>query len=209
MSAGETRKRVIIATSNRGKIAEMREALSLPGWEFLDARELGFEPLEVEETGTTFEENAVQKARAYAERYRLPALADDSGLEVDALGGAPGVRSARYAGEGATDEANNGKLLLALSHVPEGERSARFRCVLALVWPQGRTITVSGTCEGSIGFVPRGTNGFGYDPLFLPDATPGRTMAELTLEQKHAISHRGAALCALRRILEGATDDRV
>ncbi len=105
MSAGETRKRVIIATSNRGKIAEMREALSLPGWEFLDARELGFEPLEVEETGTTFEENAVQKARAYAERYRLPALADDSGLEVDALGGAPGVRSARYAGEGATDEA--------------------------------------------------------------------------------------------------------
>lgn len=200
MSAGEKR-RVIVASTNHGKLAEIRSALDFDDLEFVTAADLDREPLEVEETGETFAENALLKARAYAEAFGLAALADDSGLEVDALDGAPGVRSARYSGEGATDARNNEKLLAALDGVHGVHRSARFRSAIALVEPDGTAVTADGACEGAIGFERRGDGGFGYDPLFLPAATPGRTMAELSLAEKNAISHRGAALRALRHAL--------
>lgn len=196
-------KRVVVATKNLGKLAEIRTALAFPGWRFVAQDELGAFP-EVPETGDTFAENALIKAVAGRDRFALAALADDSGLEVDALGGEPGVRSARYAGEPSSDSANNAKLLEALADVPEGERTARFRSVVVFVDEDGSVVQAEGVCEGSIGFEPRGEGGFGYDPLFLPDATPGRTMAELTLEEKNAISHRGGALRALHDELAGA-----
>jgi XTP/dITP diphosphohydrolase len=157
----------------------------------------------VEETGDTFEENARIKAHAYRDAFGLAALADDSGLEVDALDGRPGVYSSRYAGPGATDADNNALLLRELASVPAGERTARFRSVIVLVDEDGAETVAVGACEGHIGFEPRGTGGFGYDPLFWPDAAPGRAMAELTLAEKNAISHRGAALRALRAALGG------
>ncbi len=202
MSAGESR-RVIVASTNHGKLAEIRSALDFGGWEFVTATDLGLDPLEVEETGDTFLDNALLKARAYADAFGLPALADDSGLEVDALGGEPGVLSARYSGEGATDDKNNTKLLKELEIVPEEARTARFRSVVVLAEPDGTFTSAVGACEGRIGYERRGTGGFGYDPLFLPVATPGRTMAELVLAEKNAISHRGSALRALRRALKG------
>lgn len=198
MTASDTR-RVVVATANPGKLEEIRSALPFEGWEFLTARDLGLEPLDVEETGDTFLANARLKARAYHEAFGLPALADDSGLEVDALGGAPGVYSSRYAGECCGgDSANNARLMIELGEVPAGKRTARFRCVMVFVDESGDETVAEGACEGALGFELRGDGGFGYDPLFLPDATPGRTMAELTLEEKNAISHRGAALRALR-----------
>ena len=197
MSAAEPR-RVIVATGNRGKLAEIRSALDFEGWEFVTAADLGSQPLEVDETGDTFEANARLKAYAYHEAFGLPALADDSGLEVDALQGAPGVYSSRYAGPDATDADNNRRLLAALADVAPGQRVARFRSVVVLVAEDGSETIASGACEGAIGFEPRGAGGFGYDPLFLPAATPGRTMAQLELAEKNAISHRGAALRALR-----------
>jgi XTP/dITP diphosphohydrolase len=200
MSAG-SRQRVIVASTNHGKLAEIRAALDFESFEFVTAADLGLEPLEVEETGDTFAENALLKAHAYVDAFGLAALADDSGLEVDALLGAPGVISARYSGEGATDERNNEKMLGALSDVPERDRTARFRSVIALVYPNGTSLMADGSCEGSIGLAPRGSGGFGYDPLFLPEATPGRTMAELEMAEKNAISHRGSALRALRHKL--------
>lgn len=195
--------RVIVATGNRGKLEEIRSALDLPGWEFVTASDLGSSTLDIEETGDTFEENARLKAQAYKKAFGLPALADDSGLEVDALGGEPGVRSSRYAGPDATDAENNVKLMAALEGVPEGQRGARFRTVIVYVDAGGAEIVVDGTCEGSIGFEPHGSGGFGYDPLFLPSEAPGRTMADLTMAEKNAISHRGAALRALRDALAG------
>ena len=193
-------KTVVVATGNRGKLTEIRAALDVPGWAFQAAADLGVWP-DVEETGETFLDNALIKARAALEIFGLTALADDSGLEVDALDGAPGVRSSRYAGEAATDADNNARLLAALAGVPGGARSARFRCVVAFVATDGSITVGEGSCEGRIGTVPEGNGGFGYDPLFLPDATPGRTMAQLNLAEKNSISHRGAALRALRAIL--------
>ncbi len=170
---------------------EYRELLAGLPVEITYLDELGITQ-EVEETGHTFYENALQKARAYAQISGLPTWADDSGLEVDALNGAPGVRSARYAGPGATDEDRCRLLLQQLTHVPPEERTARFRCVVAIVWPDGRQVTTEGQCEGLIVASPRGENGFGYDPVFyLPEK--GRTMAELTPKEKNAISHRGQA----------------
>lgn len=192
---------VVVATGNAGKLVEIRTILSTSAFAFTTARELGAEPLDVTETGATFLENAVLKARAYCKRFGMPALADDSGLEVDALDGAPGVFSARYAGADGDDAANNAKLLRELAAVPAQGRGARFRCTMVLVWPDGRQVSASGVCRGHIALRPRGEGGFGYDPLFLPDAVPGMTMAELTLAQKNAISHRGAALRALRQAL--------
>ena len=164
---------------------------------------LGVEP--PPEDGLTFVENAIIKARHAAERTGRPALADDSGLVVDALGGAPGVRSARYAGEGSDDAANNEKLLRALTGVPEEERTARFEC--AVVWMRGPRdpvpLIARGTWPGRVPEAPRGTNGFGYDPLFLDPAT-GCTAAELPPERKDALSHRGQALRALRAMLAAA-----
>src|SRR5688572_13459358 len=160
---------------------------------------------EVEETGATFEENARLKASTYATRHNMWTLADDSGLEVDALGGSPGVLSARWAlhnGNGMGDADNNATLLRQLEKVPDERRTARFVCVLALSNPQGQIIlTVRDTVEGRILHAPRGANGFGYDPLFLVDGL-GRTTAELSPDEKHAISHRGKALRQLKELME-------
>ncbi len=196
---------VVVASSNHGKLAEIRSALDFPGWRFKSASELDEEWPSPEETGDTFEANARIKARAAYERFGLAALADDSGLEVDALDGEPGVYSSRYAGPCATDAENNSRLLLALKDVVSSDRrTARFRCTIVFVAPDGTEIVGTGTCEGRIGFAPRGDGGFGYDPLFEPDATRGRTMAELSLAEKNAISHRAAALADVRARLRGA-----
>jgi len=194
--------RVIVATSNKGKLAEIRSTVDLPDLDFVTAAELGLDALEVEETGETFAENARLKVVAYARRFQMPALADDSGLEVDALAGMPGVYSSRYAGVDGDDAANNRKLLASLADTPDADRTARFRSVVVMMYPDGSEAVAEGACEGRIGNEPRGSGGFGYDPLFLPDATPGRTMAELSLEEKNAISHRGSALRALRAKLD-------
>ncbi len=194
---------VVVASANHGKLAEIRSALDFPGWRFVAAGELDKEWPSPEETAETFEDNARIKARASFERFALASLADDSGLEVDALEGAPGVYSSRFAGPCATDAENNSRLLLALQDVPEAERTARFRCTVVFIGPDGAETVATGTCEGRIGFEARGDQGFGYDPLFEPDATPGRTMAQLTLAEKNAISHRGEALRNLREGLVG------
>lgn len=194
---------VVVATANRGKLAEIRSALPFPGWRFVAATELDERWPSPEEDGDTFEANARIKAVAAAERFGFAALADDSGLEVDALDGAPGVFSSRFAGPCATDAENNARLLLALDEVPEEERTARFHSTVVFIDEDGTEVVANGTCEGRIGRAARGEGGFGYDPLFLPDATPGRTMAELEMDEKNAISHRGAALRALHSMLAG------
>ncbi len=200
--------KILLATKNRGKIEEFGRLFEEFGHEVVSLLDLGEIP-SVEEDGATFEENAIKKAKGYAEATGMAALADDSGLEVDALGGAPGVYSARYAGPSATDADNNRKLLKALEGVPEPERTARFRCVLALYLPDGRLITAHGTCEGLIALEPKGEGGFGYDPIFFVPSK-GRTMAELSPEEKNAISHRGRAIERLRPALteffKGRTD---
>ncbi|MFC2046329.1 RdgB/HAM1 family non-canonical purine NTP pyrophosphatase [Chloroflexota bacterium] len=192
---------LLIATSNPGKVREYEKllvglpvAITYPAQEKL--------ALEVDECGDTFEENARIKALAFARASCLLTLADDSGLEVDALGRAPGVRSARYAGPHATDADRNRKLLAELKDVPAAERSARFGCVVALARPDGRMHTDEGTLEGMIGFAPRGEHGFGYDPLFIVDGYDGLTLAELGPELKNRISHRAQAVAAARPSLE-------
>lgn len=194
--------RIVLATGNAGKIREFADLLGPLGFEFLPQAEFGIEP--PEETGETFEDNALLKARYAAALSGLPAMADDSGLEVDALRGAPGVRSARYAGEGAGDLANLKKLLEAMQSVPDDSRSARFRCVIALV---GRAedrspVLGRGVWEGAILRAPRGSGGFGYDPVFAPRGEQ-RSVAELAAAEKHAQSHRGAALRDLHAQLRG------
>lgn len=200
MSSETASRRVVVATGNAGKLAEIRAALEFTGWEFVSVKELG-DWDDPDETGATFEENARIKAKAAHERFGLPALADDSGLEVDALDGVPGVRSSRFAGETATDAENNALLLERLADVMPPARSARFRCTIVLVTDDGAEVVATGACEGAIAVEPAGTGGFGYDPLFLPIATPGRTMAQLDIAEKHAISHRGAALRVLHGLL--------
>ncbi|MBM6755597.1 RdgB/HAM1 family non-canonical purine NTP pyrophosphatase [Collinsella tanakaei] len=195
---------VVVATGNMHKLVEIETILSgvLPDVRFVALGQLGdFD--DPEETGTTFLENALIKAEAAVEQTGLPAIADDSGLVVDALDGEPGVYSARYAGVHGDDGANNAKLLANMVDVPEKERTARFVSVVALIDTDGLVTYGEGTCEGLVGFEGRGTNGFGYDPLFLPDDTPGKTMAELTPEEKNAISHRFHALQALAAKLAG------
>jgi XTP/dITP diphosphohydrolase len=185
--------RIVLATGNAGKIREFSDMLGPLGFEFVPQAEFGIEP--PEETGETFEDNAILKARYASALSGLPAMADDSGLEVDALGGAPGVRSARYAGEGAGDLANLEKLLEAMELVPEGSRSARFRCVIALVRAADDSSPVlgRGVWDGVILRSPRGQGGFGYDPVFAPRGET-RSVAELAAAEKHAQSHRGSAL---------------
>ena len=183
-----------MATANRDKAREIREILSgVPGLELLERP--GSIP-EVEETGDTLEANAALKALAIAEATGLPALADDTGLFVDALDGAPGVYSARYAGEDATYGDNVAKLLVELAATDAG-RTARFQTAVVLADPTGVLATVLGTVEGTIALSPRGEGGFGYDPVFVPDDAGGRTLAELSDAEKHAISHRGRALRAM------------
>ena len=195
---------IVVATGNMHKLVEIETILSgvLPDVRFIALGQLGdFD--DPEETGTTFLENALIKAEAAVEQTGLPAIADDSGLVVDALDGEPGVYSARYAGVHGDDGANNAKLLANMVDVPEKERTARFVSVVALIDTDGLVTYGEGTREGLVGFEGRGTNGFGYDPLFLPDDTPGKTMAELTPEEKNAISHRFHALQALAAKLAG------
>ena len=202
---GETR-RVIVATTNRGKLAEIRSVLDIPGYEFVTAADLGMPTLDVAETGETFTDNAYLKAAAYREQFGLAALADDSGLVVDALGGRPGVRSARFAGGHASDADNTRKLLEELDGFGTEMRAARFQCAVVFLDEWGEAVAACGLCEGKIGLSPRGSGGFGYDPVFLPEETPGRTMAELDMREKNLISHRGGALRALRdELLEEGT----
>jgi len=195
------RRTVVVATTNRGKLAELRQLFADLPIDFVSVAEASPRPIDVVEDGATFEANALKKAKTVAALLAMPTLADDSGLEVDALSGRPGVRSARYAGEGATDAANNRKLLLELeSEGNSGARTARFRCVLAFVDPAfaEHPRIASGRVEGSIALAPRGKGGFGYDPIFLvADDAQGRTMAELHDAEKNLTSHRAEAARAL------------
>ena len=187
--------RVVLASSNSGKLREFSDLLANRGLELLPQSGLGIEP--PPETGTTFLENALIKARNAARLSALPAIADDSGIEVDALDGAPGVYSARYAGEAASDHANLEKLLDALKGVSDSRRGARYRCVIVYVRyaDDEQPLIGEGTWEGSILDGRRGLGGFGYDPSFIP-ANEIRTAAEMTAAEKHAVSHRGQALRA-------------
>lgn len=192
--------KLLIATHNRGKLTEYQEIFDDLNVELLTLDDVGIAE-DVEETGTTFLENAELKARTYAAQSGLLTLADDSGLEVDALGGAPGVYSKRYAGEGKSDADRNDFVLAKLAEVPQAERGARFRCVIVIADEQGQTWSADGTCEGEIGFEARGTNGFGYDPIFVVRER-GVHLAELTSQEKNKISHRGHAAKQARPILE-------
>lgn len=181
----------ILATNNLKKLEEMQRILSPLGIHIVTAKMLGIELEDVEESGTTFEENARLKAAAACKATDMPAIADDSGLAVDYLDGAPGVYSARYAGEHGNDEKNNEKLLAELDGVPLERRTGRYVCAVCCAFPDGQEIVVQGECEGTIGFAADGDEGFGYDPLFLVD---GRTFGRYTAKEKDKISHRGKAL---------------
>lgn len=195
-------KRVIIATNNAHKVEEITSALDFEGWRFETLREAGVESNPLED-GETFVDNARIKARAVFELTGCATLADDSGLIVDALDGAPGVHSSRYAGEDGNDVANNEKLLRELAGVADEERTARFACVLVFLDDNGDEAMAEGFVEGRIGQSLTGNGGFGYDPLFLPDEFNGaKTMAEVTQDEKNAISHRGNALRALKAKLQ-------
>jgi XTP/dITP diphosphohydrolase len=208
MAAGG-RPKLVVASRSVHKVGELRALLDIPGAELLTLDDLGVEG-DIDETGSTFEANARLKARAAARATGLPALADDSGLEVDALDGGPGVRTRRYAGEHATDAENNAKLLTALDGLPPERRGARYVCVLALALPDDAgsrgglpVVAVRGTCRGRIARAPRGTGGFGYDPIFEPrsEAPGGRTLGEWSAAEKNAISHRAAAARRMSPIL--------
>ncbi len=189
----------IIATGNAHKLLELERILAPLGIDAVSTKAKGISLDDVEETGTTFEENAYLKAKAACEKTGLPAVADDSGLCVDALNGAPGVYSARYAGENATDEQRYQKLLENLKDVSPEKRTARFVSAVCCVWPNGESLTVRGECEGTIGFAPLGENGFGYDPVFMVGE---KSFAQLSAEEKDAISHRGRALVKLQQALK-------
>ena len=190
----------LIATHNMKKRAELERILKPIGVRVLLAEEAGVELTDVEETGVTFEENAFLKADSGCKESGMPCIADDSGLAVDALDGAPGVYSARYAGEHGNDEKNNELLLKNLSNIPMDKRTARFVCVIAAVLPDGRTLPAEGTMEGVIAHEPAGAGAFGDDPiLMLPEY--GKTSAEITMDEKNAISHRGKALRAMKKRL--------
>lgn len=193
---------VVVATGNAHKVTEIEAILApvMPGTSFYALGELGDFPEPVE-NGDSFTENAIIKAQAACEQTGLPAVADDSGLVVDALSGEPGIMSARWAGVHGDDARNNAKLMREMEDVADEDRTARFHSSVVLIYPDGSVLTGEGDCEGMIGREPKGENGFGYDPLFWPAETPGRTMAELEPVEKNAISHRGYALADLARQL--------
>ncbi len=204
--------KICAATGNAGKLRELRRILEAQGHEVVSQKELGI-TLEPDETGTTFAENARIKAETICKASGLPTVADDSGLCVEALGGAPGVYSARYCGRHGDDEANNDKLLDAMKDVPAEQRGAKFVSAVCFILPDGRQLTCMGECPGTVAFARLcGDYGFGYDPLFIPAEcgvgktgkrpnTEGRSYAQLTPDEKDAISHRGAALAELKRQL--------
>ena len=207
-------KEVLIATNNAHKVEEIRTALNFEGWTFTTLAEAGVTS-DPAEDADSFEGNARIKARAARAAAReslgrfVAVLADDSGLEVDALGGAPGVFSARYAGPDGDDAANNAKLLAELAAVPDAERTARFVCTLVFIDEDGTESVARGTIEGAIGREPRGSEGFGYDPLFLPDEYGGtRALAEVSQAEKNGISPRGNALRVLKKALSQSVDER-
>ncbi len=193
------KRKMLVATGNPGKLREVSSILKGMPFDVVSLKDLGIS-MEVEETGATFAENAILKANAYCGRAGMLTMADDSGLVVDALGGRPGVLSARYGGEGLADEERVELLLRELEGVPWERRTARFRCVIALAWPEGRVETVDGVVEGVIQFEPEGCNGFGYDPVFrLPER--GCTTAQLSTSDKNRISHRGQAVRKAAKML--------
>lgn len=193
---------LLIATHNPGKLREFRELLAGTPYHLVGLADVGIEK-DIEETGATFEENARLKALAYAEQSGRLTLADDSGLEVESLGGEPGILSKRYAGEGTSDMDRIVFLLHKLSDVPDEKRLARFRCVIVIADAHGNTWTGEGTCEGKIAYAPRGLNGFGYDPVFLmAEDNYMHTMAELPEEEKNRVSHRAHAAEEAKRILD-------
>lgn len=193
-------KSFIIASNNAHKVSELDRILKPLGITALTAKQAGVNLSEVEETGLTFAENARLKAEAAFKKCGMPSIADDSGLMVDALNGAPGIYSARYAGEGASDSDKINKLLTELKDVPENNRTAAFVCSICCILESGEIIEVSGRCEGKIAFEPKGEGGFGYDPVFI--AENGKSFAELSSDEKDKLSHRGNALRALKAELE-------
>ena len=201
-SSGGSRPRLLLATRSDHKLRELRSLLALRNGELITLDEAGVDGEPVED-GATFEENAAIKAHAGLEATGLPTVADDSGIEVDALGGGPGVRTRRYAGEDATDDENNAKLLRELSGLPPDRRGARYVCVLALAMPREPLVFVRGECTGRIASGPRGAGGFGYDPIFEPEGEPvgGRTFGQWSAEEKNAISHRARAARAMSPLL--------
>jgi XTP/dITP diphosphohydrolase len=194
------RLEVIVATRNRGKIREIREGLKGLSLRVLALSDFPDAP-EIEEDGNSFAENALKKARFYSGYFGKLTLADDSGLEVECLKGLPGIFSARYAGEKASSQENNQKLLREMQGVPVSKRRARFKCIMAMVFPDGRESIAEGSCKGRIGFGEKGKRGFGYDPLFILPGY-GKTMAELSLEENNKFSHRGKALKKIKRIIQ-------
>jgi XTP/dITP diphosphohydrolase len=188
---------VVVATRNKGKIREIRKALKGLGLRIYALSDFPDVP-EIEEDGKSFTENALKKARFYSKYFGKLTIADDSGLEVEWLKGLPGIYSARYAGKGASARENNQKLLNEMEGISLSKRGARFKCVMAMVSPDGREAIAEGSCKGRIGFEEKGRRGFGYDPFFILPKY-GKTMAELSLEEKNKISHRGKALRKLRR----------
>lgn len=193
------KQRLIFATGNEGKMKEVREILADTGYEILSMKEAGID-LEIVENGTTFEENAIIKAKAVMEASGELTLADDSGLEIDAFGGEPGIYSARYLGEDTSYVEKNQVILDRMGDIPEEKRSARFVCAIAAAFPNGQTRTTRGTMEGIIGYEAKGGNGFGYDPIFyLPEL--GKYSAQLSSEEKNKLSHRGEALRKMKEVL--------
>jgi XTP/dITP diphosphohydrolase len=195
-------ERLALATRNQGKIREIQRICADWGVDWVTDDDRSWP--DVAETGATYLENASLKAQAIASVVGLPAVADDSGIEVDALDGGPGLRSARFAGEQATDDDNLRLLIERVSSLPPEARTARYRCVAVCAWPEGTTVSAEAACEGSLILEPRGTEGFGYDPIFVP-AGEDRTMAELSADEKDAVSHRGRAFRALGEALTGET----
>lgn len=198
-------EKVILATQNAGKISEMREIFSKFGMDVISRDDMGLPKDEIEETGSTFEENSYIKASTIAKQCDGIVVADDSGIAVDCIGGKPGVYSARFAGEGCTPRDNNVKLLQLLDGIPTEERGARFVSVITLIYPDGKTLVARGECEGTIAEKMRGENGFGYDPIFIPEGYD-QTFGELPAELKNRISHRAKSLLKLEELISEQRD---